>query len=295
MTPVILEHILQLLEQNSQITLKQMRESIQRQFNVILSNTCVAKNLEAQMWTVKKVTNIPVSVNSDDNKEKRRVFVTSLLAAMNAGKIVLFQDETNLNLFTARSYGRAPAGTRAKRVLPNSKGSNIHCIGLYSQIGGIIYFERRRGSFTKDLYAEWFVRMLNSLADRFEVNNVVVVIDNAPCHTAIELFINNNHAHFGVEIMRMAPYSAPLSPIEFFWSSMKAAAKRLLAERAQIIIAPAPAGTTQCEHRLQILESVIDSAKQMSNDNQQNPIRYYNHVQAKFPGVLALQDLEYGN
>ena len=56
----------------------------------------------------------------------------------------------------------------------------------------------------------------------------VVVCDNTPVHNGIETVATE--AEFeGIEIIRMAPYSAPLNPIEECWSVFKAAMKRSMA------------------------------------------------------------------
>lgn len=273
MTPAIIDHTLNLLENNSQITLKQIKESINFNFNVVISISCIANSLASQTWTVKKITNEPIAVNSIQNKHLRANFVNEIMRAMAQNKVIFYEDETNLNLFTQRTVGRAPVGQRARRLLPNSKGPNVHCIGVYGQLGGLQYFERRRGAFKKIDFQEYFVRMLNNLQQLVPLNNTVIVIDNAPNHIGIEEFIAEHHPNLGIQILRLGPYSAPLSPIELFWSSFKASAKRRLAERSNEITGAPQVGMTQTEHRLQILENIIDLSIAEANQNPQNSIK----------------------
>ena len=50
----------------------------------------------------------------------------------------------NYDFFLRRSFGRSRKGTRCTVKAPTSKGKNV--IGGISQTG-LLYFERRRGSF----------------------------------------------------------------------------------------------------------------------------------------------------
>jgi transposase len=58
-------------------------------------------------------------------------------------------------------------------------------------------------------------------------NNIVVVVDDAPYHSGIEL-VEQNPPYAGFIILRLGPYSAPLNPIEAVWSSVKAKFKSML-------------------------------------------------------------------
>ena len=64
---------------------------------------------------------------------------------------------------------------------------------------------------------------------------VVLVLDNAPCQSAIEDVLNEEDLkmHF---ILRLAPYSPMINPIESVWSFVKATVKRNLADRMPTIL-----------------------------------------------------------
>ncbi|MEL7309573.1 MAG: transposase [Pseudomonadota bacterium] len=131
---------------------------------------------------------------------------------------VLYTDESNVNLFLRHSRGRffraRYPSTRAVVRMPSSKGANKHMIGAISQMG-IVQFDRKRGSFTKDLFAEWMRNLLQKVVDGGTLaRNIVVVIDNAPCHSGIESVF----AEFpGSQVLRLAPYSPMLNSIEGCW------------------------------------------------------------------------------
>ena len=64
-------------------------------------------------------------MNSIINKEIRSEYVTRVVAAM-ASKYVIFIDETNVNLFVRRSFGRSRKGTRCSVKTPTARGKNVH-------------------------------------------------------------------------------------------------------------------------------------------------------------------------
>ena len=91
----------------------------------------------------------------------------------------------------------------------------------------------------------------------------------------------------------MAPYSAPLSPIEYLWSAVKSQCKSELAGRMSDILNTSET-LTQTEHRLRALESIMDEAVIVKSDPA-NCEQYFNHVQRFYADVLDAKDLLYGN
>jgi transposase len=119
--------------------------------------------------------------------------------------------------------------------------------------------------------------------------NVVVVCDNAPVHCSLETVIEEEEFS-GVELLRTAPYSAPINPIEECWSTMKAAMKRELGGKMKEMLAKTPENMTQTEYRLNFLEKIIDN-----NINTITPrlcLSTFNHIQKHFAPILELQDLK---
>ena len=86
-------------------------------------------------------------MNNMINKEKRKVYVTDLMAMMRLGRQVVWLDETNFNLFLRQNCGRSRIGSRAVSTLPASRGPNVHVIGAISN-NAVLKMELKRGSFT---------------------------------------------------------------------------------------------------------------------------------------------------
>ena len=166
---------------------------------------------------------------------------------MREGKTIIWMDETNLNLFCRRSQGRARAGERAVLALRACKGPNIYVISALSAYQ-MIYMTRRRGAFKSDTAKAWLLEMLEHLPVGITVDSVVVVSDNAPCHSKFEECVIENP---GLTICRLGPYSPMLNPVETVWSKMKAVVKQRM--RVPQVQRPGVG-----EQRLQYVETLID-------------------------------------
>ena len=133
-----------------------------------------------------------------------------------------------------------------------------------------------------------FSRVVNFPEDPGEL---VVVCDNAPVHTALEAVFEENGMFAGAQLLRLAPYSAPMNPIEIIWSAVKANIKRELAATLDQVLNTEP-GMTQVEHRLRHLETKTDTA--MATVTPRMCLRACNHIQTYFPGCLEELDLPMG-
>ena len=202
-----------------------------------------------------KVRFEPERANSVANKLKRAEFAQKLLQFQGEGWPILFMDETNFNLHCIRCYGRLKKGTRCNIVTAASRGANIHTIGAISE-RGLLNVEIKRGSFTAEL-ANLYIKTVFRKGHEVFSGPVVLVIDNAPCHSRVEQILSEEE--FAADkILRLAPYSPMLNPIEEAWSILKSSVKRNLANQMSSILNNEGQGNlTQCEYRLQMLESAI--------------------------------------
>ena len=94
-------------------------------------------------------------------------------------------DETNFNLWSARSFGWSKSRERA--VENNTgKGKNIHVVACVSE-HGLEYHESRFGSL-KAVDCNAFVeRLLRHIAQSHDLNEVVIVVDKHSATTALRL------------------------------------------------------------------------------------------------------------
>jgi transposase len=287
-----MEVVLTWLEVNPQLTLKSIAERILQVMDVEISQQSISKRLDGRLFTVKKAHYLPLGVNTVVNKELRSQFVAKTMELTAADKCFIYMDETNFNLFCRKSTGRAVRGRRAVVTLPNSKGPNLHIIGAITSTG-ILHWERHRGSFKNDTCNAWVRRCLQAaIASGHQAADIVLVIDNAPAHSKIEQVLDEEEFHGGV-VLRLAPYSPMLNPIEHVWSAVKAHIKNSMQIHFAELIAGDPMGIlTQCEFRLRFLERCADEAMPVIS-----PLmcqRSCNHVQKHYAPALHLQDMPVG-
>ncbi|KAE8992945.1 hypothetical protein PF011_g17349 [Phytophthora fragariae] len=63
--------------------------------------------------------------------------------------MIVYQDETNFNLYLSRSEGWSRIGERAVVQLPPSQGKNFHIQGGVSAFTGLVLLRTHKGSITK--------------------------------------------------------------------------------------------------------------------------------------------------
>jgi transposase len=280
------------LEWNPQLTLSAIRDRIEDEMGVVVTIQTVSNRLDGSLITLKKVHNLPVGVNTAANKLLRRDYIAQLLQLTGANKIIVYVDETNFNLFCRRTVGRALRGNRSVVRLPNSKGPNLQIIGAITSTG-LLHWERRRGSFTVELFNAWLRRCLvSAIGAGILPQDVVVVIDNAPAHSRAQSVFQEPQFN-GATLLRLAPYSPMLNAIETVWSGVKSHVKRSMETRFTQLLAGDPAGVlNQGEFRLQFLERCADDA--MLTVTPLICMRSCNHVQQHYAGVLQLADMPVG-
>lgn len=286
-TQIHSEFFVEMVEKNCRITLAELRSAFQEKFNFVISKTAIAKHFDSLCYTLKDVRHEPENGNSPENKEKRKAFVERLLEYQSQNKPILFMDETNFNIHISRAQGRSVKGTRCTTIAAGSKGANVHVIGCISTVG-FIHYEVKRGSFKKDDAREWMKTCLRQALTRHG-EGVVMVIDNAPCHSQIEEILQDQEFCEN-KILRLGPYSPMLNPIETIWSVVKSFVKRGLASELATILATRSELTIK-EQRLRALENLIEEGLQtISPTTCANAIA---SIQNKFSAVINLENICY--
>lgn len=245
--------------------------------------------MHGMLFTLKNCRFEPQHANTLVNKEKRAHFASELLRLQADEKPIIFLDETNFNLHLRRTQGRSKKGSRAAYITASCKGPNIHVIGAISS-NGLIYHEIRRGSFDAEA-AKQFTRVLMRRAYERYQSGVVIVIDNAPCHSRLEQILEEaEFAHH--TILRLAPYSPMLNAIEAAWSVLKQGVKDEVAQTLPFILCnEANAPVSIREFRLQSLEAIVQ--RNMLKITAAKCCAFVSHIQRALPGVLQLQDVEF--
>ncbi|KAE9037729.1 hypothetical protein PR003_g6551 [Phytophthora rubi] len=183
-------------------TLKTMNALVMDEFQVNLSVSTISRHLLDMIYTVKQ------------------------------GDLVVYFDETNYNLYTKRSRGRAKKGTRAVEKLPSPKGANlqIHC-AVSSAVGVVLYHTQlgsikmtTNAAFVEELYDK--IKLSDVYQSDYLGKKIVVVFDNAPAHNQTEPLVTSRN---DLMLLRLGPYSPMCNHFEGCFSVLKAHVKEYLA------------------------------------------------------------------
>ncbi|XP_047135639.1 uncharacterized protein LOC124812732 isoform X2 [Hydra vulgaris] len=281
------EALIHMLEENPQLTLKEMTAKLLADFAVNVASQTIAEDLNSRMlFSLKQIHLQPDAANSLTNKLLRREFLEKLMQATGIGKFIAYVDKSNVNLYIRRTHGRAKVGNRAVVRLPSSKGANVHMIGALTQMG-LMNFTCRRGNYKMAQCNDWLKQLLQGIvAQGIPSTNIVVVIDNAPCHARANEAVMEFQ---GATILRLAPYSPILNPIEAAWSVIKSELKKREAATIQQVIAGNHNGLIQSEWRLQYVEDLIDEARLKITPLM--CLQFVNHVQTFYADIIALKNM----
>ncbi|KAE8907420.1 hypothetical protein PF005_g2451 [Phytophthora fragariae] len=121
---------------------------------------------------------------------------------------------------------------------------------------GLAYQESQFGSFTSDLANEFIRRFLRHIQATTPLNEIVLVLDNAPCHTKAEDVFDEEQFE-GAEVLKLGSYSPMLNPIGNAFSVYKSAVKSFLARQRPAILR-VPEAVTIRVHRSKFLELEAD-------------------------------------
>ncbi|GMF27826.1 unnamed protein product [Phytophthora fragariaefolia] len=174
-------------------------------------------------------------------------------------------------MYLSRNEGYSRVGERATVALTPSQGANLHVQGGVSSGTGIVLMRPHVGSVTKQENAR-FVADLFTAALRTEeyselapTNKVVIVTDNAPVHSEVETLARGMLVLDGIMngdklvVLRLAPYSPMLNPIEGCWNVLKAKMRRFIAERKEEFLVRGEYATF-CAHRQALMEEAVGVA-----------------------------------
>lgn len=144
-------------------------------------------------------------------------------------KDLIFLDESGVNLAMIRMYARALKGQRARGSKPQKRGKNISLltalslnevvasINIYGAVDGVTF--------------EAFIA--NKLVPKLW-KNACVVMDNARIHLGEK--IRELIEQAGAKLIYLSPYSPEFSPIENFWSKVKAILRKVKARNYKDLI-----------------------------------------------------------
>ncbi len=209
-----------LIKATPTITIKELNDTLCQTFpdKSQMCNITVSRALDGELLILKQVHNTPVNRNSESVKTARVAFA-NYMYDQGTHQHRVYNDETGYNLYTARTYGRAPGGERVKRIIAGQQGNNVMLIAAVSNVAGVFYHEIHVTSVTKE---EVFGNFMTSLSDVLGPEEAVFFMDNALCHADVEDEFDSHH------VKKIPPHSPFLNPIENCFFALKANVKRQL-------------------------------------------------------------------
>jgi len=280
-----------LMAENPSTTLKEVKEKIFEEFNLVVSITTLSRAMHCLCFSHKKQVFVSHTANNVVNLQKRRVYCEKYIQYEAAQKDIIFIDESNFNLHCTRSKGWSRVGTRAKKKRVSAKGANLQMLGAINPIVGAIGFETFSGSIKQAEHDAWLIRVVEYAVEKgLQSNNLVIVLDNAPSHRGIESRqVYTQLEALGTKLLRLGPYSAPLNPIELIWNTIKAFIKRKVGASLNLITT-VPAEHTQKSWRYHLMKSWAELS--FLTITQAQVYRTTMHCRSLFERCLLLQPLE---
>ena len=167
---------------------------------------------------VEKKTLYAAEKESDKNQRKRVEFWLQIREIEENN--LVFLDESGVNLAMVRLYGRALKGKRARGEKPQKRGRNISLItalssqkvlasvNIYGAVDGVTF----EAFIVKELVPKLW-------------KDACVILDNAKIHQGE--MVREAIEKVGGKLLYLSPYSPEFSPVENFWSKVKARLKKI--------------------------------------------------------------------
>lgn len=230
---------------------------------------------------------IHIKANTTGNIAKRKDSTEQIVRHIRARKYIIYMDESSCDASDQRSRGRAKVGL-APKVPKTSRGPRVNMIGAIST-DGVVYMEYEPQSVTGLRMGTWADGLISSLVDRGKkLQNVVVICDNAPIHCQMVRTLEEKQ----IAVLRLAPYSPPLNPIEAVWNDIKTHVRGQLADKANWMTKK-KSGETLKESRTRRLTKCCKRAVEtISRDKCRAHIRKSHSLHE---GCLALQPLAFNS
>lgn len=229
---------------------------------------------------------IPANWNRADVKETRRAFAQWLMEEANHEQLI-FIDECGANVWTARTFGRAPRGVRAVRIVNNQRGQNLTTCLAVSPSWGLVHYKIIRGGMTSAIFEEFLIELREVLNHQ----PCTIVFDNARPHlAAVENVVMDDN-----QLLKTLPkYSPVFNPTENAISCLKATLKRSMSSPAiqqelRDEHVARQMGLTLHQHRCNVLtREMTTSLETITRDKCR---QWFNHCMRFVPAALRMDDI----
>jgi len=221
LTVDVLVFILDELEKNSQLSLRELINRVESHFPIETSTSAIDRALTAMDISWKNVLRIPESWNTDRVIEARMAFVAKLSPLFL--RTVIYMDESGFNMHCKKSKGRALKGEPAKLTLV-PKGKRLTVVAALGPTGFIHWRLVESCGDKKGTNAEDFRNFLIDLFPKIPRDSVII-LDNCKIHHAenVDSTWIMGKTTYGIDHIFLPPYSPFLNPIEYAFNILKEA------------------------------------------------------------------------
>ncbi|WP_157861315.1 IS630 family transposase [Rippkaea orientalis] len=219
--------LIELIENNNDATLEELCELLEEQTGITVSRATMGRISQNLDYTVKKKTLQAAEKDSEEVQLKRVEFWKKIRDIK--VEDLIFIDESGVNLAMVRLYARALKGKRARGVKPLHRGQSISIISALS-LEKVLASSNIYGSVDGLTFEAFIVKQL--VPQLWE--NACVVMDNARIH--LGKMVKEAIEEAGAKVIYLSPYSPEFSPIENFWSKVKAILRKLKARTYKDLI-----------------------------------------------------------
>ncbi|KAL1474789.1 hypothetical protein MTO96_037715 [Rhipicephalus appendiculatus] len=281
--PDVATAVCNIVDENPAFTLNQIRTALSEVYQGLqVSTSTIDRLLDGHGYTLKLATPRPADRNRIDVKRERQHYA-QWLQNQNPNVSRVYVDETNFNVWCARSFARAKRGTPAVRVVTSTKGANINIIACMSA-GGLI-----RWKVVDKVHWLVFNEFLAEASKKIQENepnsHVVFILDNAPAHHRAE---NATLASVTHTLKKLPPYSPFLNAIEEAFSKCKSHVKAFLSERREELLTTLPGMTKKQHRRTMLMEAAVSSMQQVQRADCES---YDEHTFSFVDAVLNCRDM----
>lgn len=217
------EVVEEILGGNPAITLRDLNAEVRRRLphKPHITEAHLGRVCRGMFFTLKKLEAAPIDRNREDVKEERLSYATWFLEVANSSPRIVYIDESGFNVWTQRTRGRARIGQRAVRTVHGQRGENLTLILAVSPQNGVEKHSFHVGGTTAAKFREFFASLEDAVGQQ---THCIFVLDNAPCHRAIEPTSANHVVRF------LPAYSPMLTPVENAFSAWKWTVKNRLSD-----------------------------------------------------------------
>jgi transposase len=218
--------LVELMEKNNDATLEELCDLLEKATGVRVGKSTMGRISQKLNYSLKKTLYAPEKEKIE--VQHKRVEYWEIVRGIKVENLV-FIDESGVNLAMVRLYARALKGRRARGERPQKRGKNISIIGALS-LEKVLAKATIYGSVNAVTFEAFIVKEVVPKLWK----GACVILDNATIHLGemVREFIEKA----GASLMYLPPYCPEFSPIENFWSKVKAILRKMKARNYKDLI-----------------------------------------------------------